>query len=120
MNVYATRDSVCAGDDADAPHPLAMTVPAEPSLEAIIVELLRTGYLPSISGGCATWVACSGVPIAVIAQQWGSPKMLLLTGEDELRLDRNDGDPRIHFSYFAQRDLEEIFEIVRRLRLRAV
>ena len=70
------RDSVCAGDDCDAPHELALAVGAD-SLGSFIKRFLAAGYLPSISGGNATWILKTerhtDRALAVIAQQWAEP-----------------------------------------------
>jgi len=120
MKVYATRDSVCAGDDADAPHPFETTVPDGASLETMIATLIRSGYLPNISGGCATWSVSSGVPIAVIAQQWNAPRMLDLAHHNWAGLDASESCLRMHFSYFTQQDPESVCGVLERLRLRAL
>jgi len=68
MQVFLTRDSVAAGDDVDAPHDMTITVPDGSSIEAIVATVAKSGYLASIRGGKATWVATSKIPLAVVAQ----------------------------------------------------
>jgi hypothetical protein len=85
------RDSVCAGDDCDAPHELALAVGAD-SLGSFIKRLLAADYLPSISGGNATWILKTerhtDRALAVIAQQWAEPRFVVAAdaAEQDLHL----------------------------------
>ena len=119
MSLYVTRESVAAGDDVDAPHARTFSIPEAASLETVLATVLAARYLPSISGGLATWSVASNIPLAVIAQQWSAPRMLFCTGEDLKMLDREHGVLRLHFNYHAQLDPEIVLEVLRRLRLRA-
>jgi hypothetical protein len=71
------RESVCAGDDIDAPHTRRFAVAAGASLAEAISEIVVAGYLAPIAGGKATWIVETGKPVAVVAQQWKSPKFLV-------------------------------------------
>lgn len=119
MNLYVTRESVAAGDDVDAPHARTFAIPDAAPLEAALAAVLAARYLPSISGGLATWSVTSNIPLAVIAQQWSTPRMLFLTTRDREAIDRASGTLRLHFNYHAQIDPEIVLEVLRRLRLRA-
>jgi hypothetical protein len=119
MSLYVTRESVCAGDDGDAPHARTFELPHAPTLEQALQIVIAARYLPSIAGGQATWSVASGVPVAVLAQQWTAPRLLFLTGKDLQSLDSRDGALRLHFNYHAQRDPELVYEVLRDLRLRA-
>jgi len=119
LNLYVTRDSVAAGDDIDAPHARAFAIPQGASLETVLATVTSARYLPSISGGLATWSVASGIPLAVIAQQWAAPRMLFGAGDDLDALDRAHGPLRLHFNYHAQLDPEIVLEVLRRLRLHA-
>ena len=78
--ITADRDSVCAGDDIES-HDRPFTAP----LYAPVPELIRLATnacgLPSISGDKATWIVkaggSDGKPIAVVAQQWEEPRLLV-------------------------------------------
>ena len=118
MRLYITRDSVAAGDDVDAPH-LRTGAFAGSDISQIVSACLAISPLPSIAGGDATWAISSGLPLAVIAQQWPKPKML---SQFPPKLDRLDFDGdllRLHFTYFAQQSPDDVFAILRRLRLHA-
>lgn len=72
------RDSVCAGDDCDAPHSKQFAFDQNVSLTEVVSSIVNSGYLAFVAGGNATWVFQVGEKrIAVIAQQWTSPKYLV-------------------------------------------
>jgi hypothetical protein len=62
------RDSVCAGDDGDAPHERTFSASADVSLRDIAAQILNGHYLASISGGKATWILEGERPLLVSAQ----------------------------------------------------
>ena len=96
------RDSVCAGDDAYAPHIFSLNT-SECISVVEVLDLVKNKYLPQIYGANATWVALtpSGTPLAVIAQQWTSPKVLVK--QTEL-------PNTILLKYHAQVDPEFLFQ----------
>jgi hypothetical protein len=55
ISLIVWRDSVCAGDDCDAPHERAFSIPGASTLGQAAAQLLGSSYLASISGGKATW-----------------------------------------------------------------
>jgi hypothetical protein len=119
MKAYFTRDSVCAGDDGDAPHAREIDVPGPFDAAGLLRAVLAAEKLPSIAGGQATWCVASGVPLAVVAQQWPEPRMLSFLPPKLGDLDTDGETVRLHFSYFAQRDPEVVFDVLQRLQLRA-
>ena len=119
MQLFVTRDSVCAGDDGDAPHPRTYSSSASATPAQAVDTVLAARYLPSIAGGMATWVAASAVPLAVIAQQWPAPRWLPLSSRDRQRLDCSGGLLRLHFSYLAQQDPAQVLATLERLQLYA-
>jgi hypothetical protein len=108
----ADRDSVCAGDDCES-HERSFAV----SRSALIQELIKmaTSACPpaDISGGKATWVVLAGgrrggKPIAVLAQQWTQPRLLVLdTTTVESIFDSQDA--KLFFKYWGQADPDGIF-----------
>ena len=119
MHIYVTRDSVCAGDDADAPHAREFDLPGTPEVSVVVEHLFGSGYLPSISGGQATWSIVSAVPVAVAAQQWSKPKHFqLLRGLRDV--DFASGTLRLHFNYHAQIDPDVVHNVLWGFRLHAV
>ena len=118
MQIYVTRDSVCAGDDGDAPHAQTFTVPGETTVAAAVEHVVASRYLPSISGGLATWSVSSGIPVAVAAQQWSRPRHFHVY-DGLRRLDVRDGVLRLHFSYHTQLDPEIVATVLQQLQQRA-
>lgn len=118
MRIYVTRESVCAGDDGDAPHAREFSTPGESDVAAAVEHVLASGYLPCISGGNAAWSVTSAIPVAVAAQQWTKAKFFPL--RDDLRdVDVVAGTLRLHFNYHAQIDPDVVFRVLWNLRLRA-
>jgi hypothetical protein len=110
MKLVLTRESVAAGDDADAPHHRTVEVDDRSPIELVITAIVDDGYLPSIYGGQATWVVTTdpvSVGYAVVAQQWDRPKMLL-EGSRAIA----DLCSRLHFLYCAQDDPDEVAQVV--------
>ncbi|MBC7772254.1 MAG: hypothetical protein H7210_07160 [Pyrinomonadaceae bacterium] len=120
MNILITRDSVCAGDDGDAPHLVERHNVAARSVHDLINIAVLEMPLASISGGQATWCLCSNIPLAVVAQQWKAPQHVALTPPKMEDLDVQGDAARFHFTYFAQHDPELVLTLMRRLRLRIV
>lgn len=54
ISVVVTRDSVAAGDDADAPHEKTVTIHSFTD-PVMLARTLSSGYLPSIAGVGHTW-----------------------------------------------------------------
>ncbi len=116
MKVYTSRTGVCAADDADAPHGQHFTFPSDTPMEDVLSSIQRSGYLPNIAGGHATWSVASNVPIAVLAQEWSEPKMLFHAPQ---QLDLAEGTLRLHFNYHAQHDPQTVYEVFWGLQLHA-
>jgi len=118
MKAYVTRDSVAAGDDTDD-HSRTIVLPDFDDLRGLVTAVTGAYPLACISGGKATWVLSSGIPIAVIAQEWSAP--LLVCGEATglSELDAKAGVLGLHFSYLAQIPPEQAVAVLKRLSLRA-
>lgn len=66
IQVVLSRQSVCAGDDCDAPHEKTVEVYSFVDPEAFAREV-SSGYLPSIAGVGHSWTCeLNGVKIAEI------------------------------------------------------
>jgi hypothetical protein len=64
--VSVERDSVCMGDDVDAPHSYSFRVSSTATLKDIFVYLSKEGYLASVAGRNHSWQAViNGQPVAV-------------------------------------------------------
>jgi hypothetical protein len=67
ISVILTRDSVCAGDDGDAPHRKRIQVKRFVDVAAFADEA-ASGYLPTVAGRGHSWTCVlNGVRIAEIA-----------------------------------------------------
>jgi hypothetical protein len=104
LMVRLDRDSVHAGDDCES-HATSMRAANESSIGSLLEQIRKAGFLPSISGGEATWIVKSsadpGRPIGVIAQQWQEAE-LLVASETSLRELFGLSEPSLHFAYWCQ------------------
>ena len=107
------RDSVCAGDDCDAPHEIVLTVGSE-SLRSVTRRLIARQYLAAIAGGLATWILQSGTrgncSLAVLAQQWPEPRFLVNPDADVFSYIQSDANPHLNLRYWCQVDPTRVFE----------
>lgn len=55
VSVVLTHDSVCAGDDCDAPHEKKTEVHSFVDPEALVREV-ASGYIPSVAGVGHSWI----------------------------------------------------------------
>ncbi len=115
-----TRDSVAPGDDADAPHARTFSLPDGLSPLQVISHIVAARYLASIANGQATWSVVSGVPLAVVAEQWPAPKLVLWPDPALSDLEQKDKTYRLHFNYHMQRDPELILQVLKELQLHAL
>jgi hypothetical protein len=119
MRIHVTRDSVAAGDDADAPHARTLRLRAVADVPALVGAVTAAYALPKIRSGRATWVLSSGMPLAVVAQQWSQHELVCWEATDLSELDTDAGTLSLHFSYLAQIPPKQAVEVLRPLRLRA-
>ena len=119
MKVCVTRDSVAAADDVHAPHKRMYSFADSLSPLEVLTRFVADGYLAKIAGGKATWSAVSGLPLAVVAKQWGEPRGVAWREPPWSELEQRDGMYRIHFNYHVQRDPEAVLAILKELRLHA-
>ena len=111
------RDSVCAGDDCDAPHEIERVLPLAATLAEFTAEFLDKRYLATISGGKATWVLEGRGPLAVYAQQWASPRFLVEPTMPLADAALPDGKPSLRFRYRTQEDPEIVFQTLNAVRV---
>jgi hypothetical protein len=110
LSLTVWRDSVCAGDDCDAPHELRVSVRGDISVRQISEEISRRGYLPRIEGGEATWILEGRRPFAVFAQQWSEPRFLVAPESPFVSLVDLGATPHLQFRYWCQVDPERVFD----------
>ncbi|GAA5214798.1 hypothetical protein ACFSJ3_15980 [Corallincola platygyrae] len=119
MKLKLTRDSVAAGDDADAPHFFDVVVSDDSTTEEIIEFVCEGSYLPKVVGS-ATWSFSSHKPLAVFAQKWGRPRMLSFIDCPVSDLATDGSGIRFHVNYHAQIEPEVVFEVLRRTKPNAI
>jgi hypothetical protein len=119
MNVRVTRDSVAAGDDIDAPHTRSFSFPDSLSMLQLVSAIVAERYLASIIGNKATWSVVSGIPLAVVAQQWSTPRAIGWPEPVLSDLDWREGVLCVHFNYHTQLDPEFVLQVLKDLRLHA-
>jgi hypothetical protein len=104
--VQVERGSVHASDDAPSRQ---VSVPPQATLRELLAVSMADSYIPSISGGQATWVVESSSaragdalrPIAVAAQQWVDV-MFLLPADVSVATHFGATRPRLSFVYRCQ------------------
>ncbi|WP_166837609.1 hypothetical protein [Rheinheimera pleomorphica] len=58
--IKVERDSVCMGDDVDAPHSYSFKLPCDSSLSDVFKHLAGKRYLASVAGRNHSWDAIIG------------------------------------------------------------
>jgi len=112
ITLLIDRDSVHPGDDCE-PHHVSITVDESMAIEKLLVEARTECTLPIIHGGKATWFACANTEperyLAVIAQQWKSPKLLTKPSETVGSIFSNSHASKVTFRYWCQSDPNEVY-----------
>jgi len=94
LSIILTRDSVCAGDDVDAPHEKLVETHSFLDPVALAVEL-ATGYLASVNGIGHSWECLlNGKRIAVVLPNG--------TATQTADLEYQESN-RVHFKYISAR-----------------
>jgi hypothetical protein len=120
MNIHVTRDSVCAADDCTAPNLFKFQMRADATITDIVSAIASSGKLPSIQGGKATWSVTSKEILAVIAQEWKTPRLTNLIEPNVEDLDFDSGILRIHLNYYAQMDPSVVLEVLERTSVKTI
>ena len=97
--IALTRASVCMGDDLDAPHEGALTVPPDVDVAAIGEALLRSPWLAHV-GGTAAWTGTAG-PVTLIFGLRSNIPFVRRSGPEPVRA---DSVGTLHIRYAAQGD----------------
>jgi hypothetical protein len=107
------RDGVCAGDDIESPHTRRFKVRPDATLAEALSEILGKQYLALIIGGKATWVVESDKPLAVVAQQWKSPRFLVDPDTPVADCVPPGGPKPLYFRYWVQADPVKVLRKLR-------
>lgn len=90
ISILLTRDSVCAGDDCDAPHAKKINIYSIIEANALASEM-ATGYLPNVSGDGHYWTCIlNGIEIADVRSDGTEAKVKEVVYQEE---------NNIHFVY---------------------
>jgi hypothetical protein len=110
LHIRIDRDSVHAGDDTLS-HAENIAVPVDMSLANLLEQIHKRHFLPSISGGKATWmIESSGhqtKTIGVLAQEWQDPCLMIDSSIDVGRHFAGQ-QPNLFFRYRCQIDPEVV------------
>ena len=110
LQITIWRDSVCAGDDADAPHEVRLVLPREVSVGSLADRIIERRYLASVAGDRATWILNGRRPLAVFAQQWLQPRFLISPESLLAPLIDLTTSPHLQFRYWCQVDPDRVFD----------
>jgi len=109
-----TRDSVSMGDDA-FDHTLEIEIKEEWKINEILDKVIQINYLPKIMGGKATWSVAYDKPLAIIAQQSSTPKLIGMSEDFPYQGTKwHVNIERLHFNYHAQQDPELVYDVLNR------
>ncbi len=114
MTIQIDRDSVHPGDDLVS-HATTLNISHSATIADFLKEIRQVHFLPSISGGKATWLIDSegseSKCIGVLAQQWSEPKLTISASTPITEI--SSGKPGFYFRYWCQADPDTVFSCVR-------
>ena len=97
--IKVERDSVCMGDDVDAPHTYSFNLPSNVALQDIFEHLAEKRYLASVAGKNHSWEALvSGKSLAIFK---GNKKRPEPSGVLSTKISQyvENGKLYVHFKY---------------------
>jgi hypothetical protein len=117
--IKLTRESVAMSDDIDAPHFMEIEIQPNWTITEILKYIIKSKYLPRISGGKATWSVAINEPIAVLTQENSQSPMLICYPEYPYQGTMGFVDiENIHFNYHAQKNPIEVLEVLREFNIK--
>ena len=112
-SIIIWRDSVAAGDDADAPHEWLLPIAPDATVADVVRRIANAHYLASVIGGQATWIIEGDRPLAVVAQQWSEPRFLVDEETAIREVVSASGQPHVNARYWVQVSPERVFDALR-------
>jgi len=104
IEVIVQRDSVCAGDDVDAPHEKSFWLNDGAPVCEVFRELAASGYLPSIAGSNEHWEATiNGEVVCRFGKNIENPEYVISASKDLAQLCASYNAVKIRLIYFAAR-----------------
>lgn len=99
MKIIIQRDSVCMGDDCEAPHEKILEVPFDMTYQKLHERLKQENYFPSVSGNNVVWVLTT-------PECWDIYSYFTRTGEiapnvEEERLSTLCPEGKFYFKYYS-------------------
>ena len=113
LELVIWRDSVAAGDDADAPHEWLLPTESDASVADVVTRIASAGYLASISGGEATWIIQGDRPLAVVAQQWTEPRFIVDPALPIREVLNPSARPHVQARYWCQVSPDRVLDCLR-------
>ncbi|KZK90914.1 hypothetical protein PsAD5_04052 [Pseudovibrio sp. Ad5] len=99
LELIVTRDSVCAGDDCDAPHRAHFSINEAASISNL-VEYLREIYpLSNVFGDHLTWTLTARSKIAMFGENWRELHFLVPEGASCSSYASEDKTLHVHFDH---------------------
>ena len=98
-----------AEDEAEAPLPRRFDVPDAITVLELLERVRDAGYLPSLPGGRATWVAEGERPLAVVTQEYLAPWTLVPAPTRLVEVAGRLPRPHLSFRHLAHRLPEDVY-----------
>ena len=99
IQVNVKRESVCMGDDVNAPHALSFKVPSSYTFQQLFSHLSRMRYLAGVAGNEHSWEAIiNGMSVAVFKQNNKEPEESEILSK-KLECSAANGTLNIWFKY---------------------
>jgi hypothetical protein len=114
VKINVTRSFVCMADDALGANRIEFSFPLQSNILELVSKIDHLQFLPPISGGEATWLVYnSNKAIALIAQQWDSPKFFINEQESISTLYRGNTGIDIFLDYKMQLDPSRLYNAIK-------
>ena len=107
ITIKINRESVCMGDDIES-HEKEITVYSSISLKEFISKL-QEKYIPSVAGSIAIWLLKINDKNICLFNQSGN-SILRLDKEDKII---DNGNIVVFLKYYAQKDINELYNILK-------
>lgn len=97
--IKVQRDSVCMGDDVDAPHSYSFALPCDATLSELFEHLAIKRYLASVAGKNHTWEAVIGKKFVALFRGNNKNPEASFTLRNKVSKYANEGVLNVHFKY---------------------
>ncbi|EGQ8682106.1 hypothetical protein GKA74_24350 [Vibrio parahaemolyticus] len=101
LRVKLTRDSVCMGDDCDAPHFLELELSNDSNIQNLVDAVDAKSYLAKVAGLGHLWLLLVNDKQVVALK--GNSMKVRENGDVCLSLLAVDGTLNVHFKYLSSR-----------------